>query len=94
MSSDASKEESTEWANRVLDARIFKAKGVSPNSRWAKNYSKMMREPLKPEEWRAFQEKLKDTTFAEEWMDKVISGWHRRRTSVSSRQPSNRSRSR
>jgi len=77
-----------EWANRVLDAHIFRKTGVSPNSRWAKNYSKMMREPLKPEEWRTFMEKLKDPAFADRWFDRVMSGWHRSRTS----RPTRRSR--
>ncbi len=93
MSSDTSKEEWAELANRALDARIFKKKGVSANSRWAKNYSKMMREPLKHEEWRAFMEKLKDPAFEKQWMDRVVSGWHQQKTSVSSKQPSKKSKS-
>jgi hypothetical protein len=93
MSPGTSKDDWVELANRALDVRIFKKRGVSPNSRWAKNFSTMMREPLRPEEWDAFQEKLKDPKFAEQWMDKVVSGWQPRKTSTSSKLPSNRSKS-
>ena len=82
--------ESDEWAHRALDARIFKRLGVSPNSRWAKSYSSMMRQPLTEEEWSAFQEKLKDPKFAEAWMDRVLSGWRRTRPSTGSRRRSTR----
>lgn len=91
MSSEASKDDVEELAHRALDAHIFKVRGISPNSRWAKNYSKMMREPLDPEEVRAFQEKLKnDPAFAEQWMDKVLSGFHHLRSRPSKR-PSRKS---
>jgi hypothetical protein len=83
MSQEHSEEERKELINRALDARIFKLRGVSPRSRWAKNYSRMMREPL-TKEWCAHQERLKDPRFAAEWPDKVLSGWHPRKTSRSS----------
>jgi hypothetical protein len=83
MTKVPSEEERKELLNRALDARVFKTRGISPNSKWARNYSKMMREPLTEEEWRAHEEKLKDPKYAADWLDRVLSGWHPRKTSAS-----------
>jgi hypothetical protein len=88
MTQEPSERERKELVNKALDAHVFKVRGVSPRSKWARNYSKMMREPLSQEEWSAHQEKLKDPEYAAEWLDKVLSGWHSRTTSPGSKRRS------
>ena len=61
---------------RALNARVFKKLGVSPHSKWAKDYAEMMRRPLTAEEWRNFEENvLNDPKKLDEWVDRVIAGW-------------------
>ena len=43
---------------RALNARVFKKLGVSPHSRWAKEYAEKMRRPLTAQEWRNFEESV------------------------------------
>lgn len=88
MTQEPPEDKRGEIANRVLDAHVFRRLGVSPNSKWAKSYSKMMRQPLTEEEWRAHQEKLKDPKYAGEWLDMVVSGWRSKKTSPSLRRRS------
>jgi hypothetical protein len=88
MTKEPSEEERKELLNRALGARVFKIRGVSPRSKWAKSYSKMMREPLTDEEWRAHQEKLNDPAYAAAWLDRVRSGWHPGKASPSSKRRS------
>ncbi len=79
---------------RALNARIFKKLGVSPQSRWAKDYTEMMRRPLTAEEWRNFEENvLNDPKKLDEWVDRVIAGWTGR-TSTGSRKRLTASKSR
>jgi hypothetical protein len=88
MTQEPSERERKERVNKALDAHVFKVRGVSPRSKWARKYSKMMREPLSQEEWSAHQEKLKDPGYAAEWLDRVLSGRHPRSTSPDSKRRS------
>ena len=79
---------------RALNARVFRKLGVSPRSKWAKDYAEMMRRPLTAEEWRNFEENvLNDPEKLDEWVDRVIAGWTGR-TSTGSRKRLTASKSR
>jgi hypothetical protein len=79
---------------RALNARVFKKLGVSPHSRWARQYAEMMRRPLTAEEWRNFEENvLNDPKKLDEWVHRVVVGWTGR-TSTGSRKRLTASKSR
>jgi len=88
------KAEGVDPIERALNTRIFKKLGVSPHSKWARDYAEMMRRPLTAEEWRNFEQNvLNDPKKLDEWVDRVIGGWTGR-TSTGSRRRLTASKSR
>jgi len=94
MAREVSQADREDPIERALNARVFRKLGVSPRSKWAKDYAEMMRRPLTAEEWANFESTvLNDPKKLDEWVDRVIAGWTGK-TSKGSRKRSTVSRNR